>query len=100
MSKLITALLNFALAATTRNIQVGVISDCHLNTAYNSLKSENLCTGIDVTTPAPNAPLGRYGCDSNEALIDLMFTRFKDTFGEVDFIIVPGDSIAHKVAAA
>lgn len=29
-----------------------------------------------------------------------MFTRFKHIFGEVDFIIVPGDAIAHKVAAA
>jgi hypothetical protein len=29
-----------------------------------------------------------------------MFTRFTESFGEVDVILVPGDSAAHKVAAS
>jgi hypothetical protein len=29
-----------------------------------------------------------------------MFTRFKEVFGEVDLILVPGDSVAHKVATS
>jgi hypothetical protein len=46
------------------------------------------------------APIGRYFCDPSETLVDFMFTRFKEAFGQVDVILVPGDSIAHKVAAA
>ena len=29
-----------------------------------------------------------------------MFTRFKEKFGDVDFILLPGDSVAHKVSAS
>ena len=67
--KFISALLVVAVA---KNIQVGIISDTHFNTAYNSYSSENLCTGSEVSTEL-SAPLGRYGCDSPETLIDLMF---------------------------
>jgi hypothetical protein len=31
--------------------------------------------------------------------MDLMLTRFKDVFGEVDVLLVPGDHVAHQVSA-
>jgi hypothetical protein len=46
------------------------------------------------------APLGRYGCDPSSTLIDYMLTRFKEKFGPVDVIIVPGDSVSHKTSAS
>ena len=64
------------------------------------MSSTNKCTGTTASSSNEDvAPVGRYGCDPNEDLIDLMFTRFKEKFGQVDFILVPGDSVAHKVAA-
>lgn len=94
--KLIPALLMAVASSTT--LSVGVISDSHFNTAYNAALSSNKCTGAGTSKDA-YAPVGRYGCDPSEDLIDLMFTRFKEAFGTVDLIIVPGDSVAHKVAA-
>lgn len=94
--KLIPALLMAVASSTT--LSVGVISDSHFNTAYNAALASNKCTGAG-TSADPYAPVGRYGCDPSEDLIDLMFTRFKEAFGTVDVIIVPGDSVAHKVAA-
>jgi hypothetical protein len=93
--------MNFSLtllAACTAAINVGIISDTHFNTAYNPNSSTDLCTGIEVSGEVV-APLGRLYCDSGEKLIDVMFTHFRDTFGDVDFILVPGDSVAHRVAA-
>lgn len=87
-----------AASTTAHHINVGILSDTHLNTAYNQYSSINLCTGTEISGEVI-APLGRYGCDSGEKLIDVMFTHFKKTFGDVDFILVPGDSVAHKVAA-
>ena len=87
-------------AAANANLRIGLISDSHFNTDYNPYSSSSLCTGSGVIPSDPIALLGRYGCDSSETLIDLMYSRFKEVFGDVDVILVPGDSVAHKVAAA
>jgi hypothetical protein len=88
-------------AVAYANIRVGVFSDLHYNEIYNPATSANNCKN---TTSDKNgdlyAPIGRYGCDPSEALINHMIARFKEKFGAVDVIIVPGDSVAHKVSAA
>lgn len=97
MYKSITAAL--ITAAACAKLQIGVISDSHFNTAYNPYSSTAKCTGIEVSGESV-APIGRYGCDPSEDLLDIMYTRFNESFGAVDVILVPGDSIAHKVAAS
>lgn len=89
------------IAVAQANTRVGVFSDLHFNEIYNPASSANNCK--NVTSNLNNelyAPVGRYGCDPSEALIDHMIARFKEKFGTVDVIIVPGDSTAHKVSAA
>ena len=95
-SNFIAALLTATISA---NLKVGVISDSHFNTIYNAYSSSSICTGTDVSGEIV-APVGRYGCDPSEDLLDLMYTRFKEVYGTVDVILVPGDSAAHKVAAS
>ncbi len=82
-------------AVAQANIQIGVLSDPHYNFYYNPNTSSNNCIGNSVTNKDDYAPIGRYGCDSGPALMDLMLTRFKDVFGEVDVLLVPGDHVAH-----
>ena len=84
-------------AVTARALKVGVISDLHLNQAYNSLGG----TDDNCVTEAANAvaaPLARFGCDPSEKMVTHMMQRFKDAFGDVDLILAPGDAVAHKVA--
>jgi len=85
-------------AVATANLKVGIISDSHFNTAYNAFYTDAKCTG--TTVPDVVAPIGRYGCDPSEELIDIMYTKFIETFGNPDVLLVPGDSAAHKVAAS
>ena len=81
-------------AVAQANIQIGVLSDPHYNAFYNPSTSTNNCIG-NSSAVNDYAPIGRYGCDSGPALMDLMLTRFKDTFGVVDVLLVPGDHVAH-----
>jgi hypothetical protein len=70
-----------------------------MNQAYNAYNSATKCTTAGSSGEIV-APIARYGCDGSPALVDMLFTRFKAAFGSVDVIIVPGDSVAHKVAAS
>lgn len=70
----------------------------HFNLDYDpAAASTNLCKS--ASNSELFAPIGRYGCDPSEALIDHMIARFKEQFGAVDVLIIPGDSVAHKVSA-
>ena len=100
MTKSFAAVLLLTSALAAPLFRVGVISDSHFNEYYDPNTSANMCTYQEGVTPIEAyAPLSRYGCDPSENLIDLMYTRFTEAFGDVDFIIVPGDSAAHDVAA-
>ena len=44
------------------------------------------------------APLARFDCDPSSTLVDYMLTRFTESFGSVDVLLVTGDHVAHKVA--
>ena len=94
-----TALLTAAVSAST-NTRIGVISDLHFNVLYNPASSSSYCSGTGSTSSDLFAPLGRYSCDPSEALFDHMIARFKEQFGTVDVIIIPGDTVAHKVSAS
>ena len=88
-----------ATAALTANaLKVGVISDMHTNLAYDSWVSDadNCVAGGAKATE--EAPLGRINCDPSTAMIDFMFQRFTDVYGEVDVLLVPGDFIGHGIA--
>jgi len=50
---------------------------------------------MGTSTTEVFAPVGRYECDASPAMFDLMMTRFKKVFGEVDVLLVPGDHVAH-----
>jgi len=88
-----------AVALATTNTRIGVISDIHFNVNYNPASSTNSCTSSSASNADLFAPVGRYGCDSSEVLFDHMINRFKEKFGTVDVILIPGDSVAHKVNA-
>ena len=85
------------LFAARANIKVGVISDSHMNELYNPYSTANNCMDPNSTTTTV-APLSRYGCDPSPTLIDYMYMRHKEVFGSMSFILVPGDSVAHKIA--
>ena len=99
MIKPFFAALITAVASAT-NTRIGVLSDIHFNVNYNPASSTNSCTSSSASNADLFAPVGRYGCDSSEVLFDHMINRFKEKFGTVDVIIIPGDSVAHKVSAA
>ena len=100
MKKQLTTALITAAVAASKNTRIGVISDLHFNTLYNAASSSNHCIGTGSNSSELIAPLGRYNCDTSEALFDIMITRFKEQFGTVDVIIIPGDSVAHKIASS
>ena len=77
MIKTFQAALVTAVASANTNTRIGVISDLHYNLNYNPTTSSNLCKSTTAANADLYAPIGRYGCDSSEALIDHMITRFK-----------------------
>ena len=88
-----------SLAATCASLKVGVISDMHTNLAYDSWASiDDNCFASSAVKEDSQAPIGRFGCDPSTTLVDYMLRRFKEKFGEVDIVLVPGDSVAHGVA--
>ena len=44
------------------------------------------------------APLARFDCDPSSTLVDYMLTRFTESFGSVDVLLVTGDHVAHELA--
>lgn len=96
MQKITISLLVSAVASAA-NLKVGVFSDNHMNMFYNAYQSGGHC--LDAGSDgSPVAPLARYDCDGNADLLDFMFTRHREVFGDMDFILVPGDFAAHKLA--
>ena len=95
MSKIASSLLLAAVQA----YKVGVISDIHLNLAYNPDIAAGNCGQSSTTIIGdPIAEFSRYGCDSSANLVETMFTRFLDKFGKPDVLLIPGDHAAHGVA--
>ena len=92
-------IISLIAAAAQATLKVGVISDAHFNTAYSPYSSTSNCVSKQFSGEVL-APIARYSCDPSETLLDYMFTKFTESFGDVDVILVPGDSVAHKVAAA
>lgn len=92
------SVLSLVSAVAAANLKVGVTSDPHYNAYYSPTSSANHCLS---TTEANDvyAPVGRYECDTTPAMFDLLMSRFKAQFGEVDFLLVPGDHVAHNVSA-
>ena len=75
---------------------MGVLSDIHLNTEYDANGSEkDNCTSNDGKE---TAVLGRFECDPPYILVDYMLTRFSESFGDVDVLLVTGDHVAHDIA--
>lgn len=85
-------------AAMASSLKVGVISDPHYNPYFDpTVSDDDNCT--DTSNSSDFGPIGRYGCDMGPDMFDLMLTRFKDAFGDIDFLLVPGDHVAHKVSS-
>ena len=79
-------------AATCQGLKVGVISDMHTNLDYNPTGSEDdNCTASGSSKDY--APIARYGCDPSSQMVDYMLQHFKEVFGEVDVLLVPGDYV-------
>ena len=85
--------------------RVAVFSDFHLNPFYSPSSPASLfCTNRTYLPPSaakvPDsptfAPLGRFGCDPPQDLIEAFFRRIQDE--EIDALVMPGDFIAHKIA--
>ena len=83
------------------NLKVGVISDLHTNTHYipeGSVDSNCQTSSNDIHYDDTKAPIAKFGCDPSHTLVDHMLRRFTEAFGEVDFILLTGDHVAHGVA--
>jgi len=87
------------------SLKVGFLTDVHLHLRYDEYKGADggqyggQCFRDDASTDVLPAPMGRYGCDPPQILLETMFQNFKDTFGEMDVIVVTGDFNGHSVAA-
>ena len=86
------------------DLKIGVLSDLHLNLRYDegfgprTDGNEGDCWAKSGTKTDIKAPMGRYGCDPPQALIDTMLDAFNDHHGEQDVIFLTGDLNAHHVA--
>ena len=89
-----------AACAQAGSIKVGLISDLHLNLAYDQLASEddNCVSGGSGSSESQTAPIGRINCDPSTTLVTYMLQRFNEAFGEVDVLLVTGDHVAHDIA--
>jgi len=88
-----------ATAALTANaLKVGVISDMHTNENYNSWASHSNKCAAGGDYESLEAPIGRFKCDPSPTLIDYLFQRFTEVFGDVDVLLVTGDSVRHGTA--
>ena len=80
-------------------LKVGIISDVHLVKYYNDKASiDDFCEEWSTNKTLIQAPLGRYGCDSPPVLVEYMFRRYKEAFGEPDLLLFQGDHITHGLA--
>ena len=63
-----------AACAQARSIKVGLISDLHLNLAYDQQASEddNCVSGGLGSISSQNAPIGRINCDPSTTLVTYM----------------------------
>ena len=73
-----------------------MISDLHTNLAYNSAGDDSDNCISDAG--GQSAPLAQFGCDPSSTLVDYMLTRFTESFGTVDVLVVTGDHVAHDIA--
>jgi hypothetical protein len=62
--------LSLSLSSTTAALNVGVISDMHINALYNPSSSFDKCKGENNVAEIP--PLGRYGCEGPPDLTSVM----------------------------
>jgi hypothetical protein len=84
--------------ASAYGLKVGVITDLHYNPDYDSTISAKYdCVKQSGASSDAAAPLSRYGCDSNSALIDVMLSHFRDVFGKPDILLVTGDHVGHTI---
>ena len=84
--------------ASAYGLKVGVITDMHTNPNYDpNISSKYDCVKQSGATTDVVAPLGRYGCDSSIALVDVMLQHFLDTWGKPDILLVTGDHVAHCI---
>ena len=91
-----------ALCASAGALKIGIINDIHMNPNYNPATSAvNVCEGPASANPAVtvNAPLGRMGCDPPNALVTQMMSLLASENPDLAVVLVPGDLVAHGVAA-
>ena len=90
--------ITLAIAANLANcLKVGIVSDMHMNLDYDAMGGDDdNCTSSFEGQEM--APLARFDCDPSSTLVDYMLTRFTESFGSVDVLLVTGDHVAHKVA--
>ena len=98
-----TALVSTYLAGVVHSLQVGLLSDLHLQLRFNAdldhvVGDEGDCIEGSGTPSALKAPMGRYGCDSPVVLIEQMLNRMIEKYGKQDVILLTGDFTAHHVA--
>ena len=84
--KFYTILVATMQQALTRDIKVGLISDLHLQPNYDSnwgpyTDAEGDCIVDGGVLADTFAPMGRYGCDSPQVLIETMLDVFIQEHG-------------------
>ena len=93
-----SAIIGAALAVNQVSaLKIGLVSDLHLNWQYDEM-TLTPCTDGQGDHTNLRAPMGRYNCDSPEILIETMFHRLIDKFGQPDIIFLTGDFNSHYTA--
>ena len=97
--KIIT-IIGLGYIAAANGLNVGLISDLHLHLRYDPQwgpyeDREGGCMKKMGTEEPLKAPMGRYGCDSPTILIETMLDELKRLHGDLDVIVLTGDSVAH-----
>ena len=92
-----SALASAALISSVSALKIGLISDLHLNWRYDELIG-GTCVASESDPTDIRAPMGRYGCDPPQVLIETMIQRMNDEYGEPDVVLITGDLNAHNTS--
>ncbi|CDW74027.1 UNKNOWN [Stylonychia lemnae] len=99
MSKNTLLYLSAVCLTASQAYKVAVINDFHVDLNYDA----KTCTdGVSkeikeshLLTKSADEALGKYGCDPPLSLLETFLDKISSSEGHLDFIIMPGDLVAH-----
>jgi hypothetical protein len=90
-----TASYGEAIFDLSKSLKMASLSDIHYFPDYDIMSSASSYCWPGDQSDETVANFGRYGCDSPEALIDLVLSKMAEENPDLDVVFLPGDFVAH-----